>query len=800
MTNYRYNIFISSTFRDMDAERDVIKYNVLPLMNERYRKYGVEFHVVDLRFGVNTENMTEEDSENAVLDVCLSMIDSSRPFFIGLIGDRYGWIPQDERMMSVLSRLSQEKRRLVVDGVGCSVTELEILYGAIGGDGENIDRCLFFIRDSSSYEGISEASRSIYVDGFNDRLDSLKTRVHDLLSSRGKQDSYVPYSLTWDRENECFAGLGEFGDVVLARMCAEIDAEIEDLSKPLPWYEHARRMTDFIVRRNSDEEADIYDMASFVRMAHEQRRILISGSSGSGKSVLLSQIRSMLRQRNDIFPLMSVVGSTPYVKTLNNILYLWIIEMEQDMSLEHTPDSVLEEKDVYKKLHDRFYELTEMYKVTGKRVLCLIDGMNYLSETDHTAADLLWMRPDMHIICTCDLKSALYDTLRKNVDTEVCLDRIGFDFKQVVVFNENSYGIMLPQRLEDMMAADRISPMHVHLFMKMVSNLTVRDFKAIRASSTGSEIEKINGYIINLYESLPKDLPSMFISAVEFISERMAAPWLKDAVLYLASSGTGLRKEDIALLAGREWDELRFTLFMNMFDTFFTENSVTKLWSLHSGTLSDELASETHRRNICRTVAAYEDGDSIKRSYLAYYTVLAADHEIAQRYLCTEDAYAKTGERGFWSSDSVSYIQAEQGIVDRFDDIRKCLPPSSWIRMLYAFVMSLPLLSRDAWFMAFAPGMSGLEAALERKDDLYALATVFNDAAMHAKYRAHQEGLYEPLIDGACAAYRKCHEIDPAYADVRNMYKVAMMCKADILCDKGDFDGAMAIYQSLDKI
>ena len=71
MTNYRYNIFISSTFRDMDAERDVIKYNVLPLLNERYRKYGVEFRVVDLRFGVNTENMTEEDSENAVLDVCL---------------------------------------------------------------------------------------------------------------------------------------------------------------------------------------------------------------------------------------------------------------------------------------------------------------------------------------------------------------------------------------------------------------------------------------------------------------------------------------------------------------------------------------------------------------------------------------------------------------------------------------------------------------------------------------------------------------------------------------------------------
>ena len=784
----------------MDAERDVIKYNVLPLLNDRYRRYGVEFHVIDLRFGVNTENMTEEDSESAVLDVCLSMIDSARPFFIGLIGDRYGWIPQNERMMSVLSRLSQEKRRLVMDGVGCSVTELEILYGAIGGDGENIDRCLFFIRDSSSYEGISEASRSIYVDGCNDRLDSLKTRVHDLLSSRGKQDSYVPYSLTWDRENECFAGLGEFADVVLARMCAEIDAEIEELSKPLPWYEYARRMNDFIIRRNSDEEADLYDMASFIPMTDDYRRILISGSSGSGKSVLLSQIYSALQLQKDVFPLMSVVGSTPYVKTLNNLLYLWIIEMEQDMSLENTSDSVLQEKSVYKKLHDRFYDLVDMYKAAGRRVICLVDGMNYLSETEAAAADLLWLRPEMNFICTCDQKAGVYDKIKGNVDNEVCLDRIRYDFKKVLAFNEDSHGIMLPAELEKMMASDGISPMHVHLFMKMVSNLTAKDFNAIRATSSGSEIEKINGYIIALYESLPKDLPSMFIATLEFISERMGSPWLKDAVLYLASSGTGLRKEDIAVLVGDEWDELKFILFMNMFETFFSENHVTKLWSLVSGTLSDDLASEFHTRRICRAVAAYPDDDSIKRSYLAYYTVLAADSEIAQRYLCTEDAYYQAGERGFWSLESVSYIQAEQGIGDRFAEIQKCLSPSSQVRMLYAFVMSLPMLSRYAWFVAFAPGMLGLETSLERKDDLYALATILNDAAMHAKHMAHRDDMYGRLIDGACAAYGKCHGTDPAYADVRNMYKVALMCKADILCEKGDFDGAMAIYQSLDEI
>ena len=80
----------------------------MSLLNNRYRQNGVEFHAVDLRFGINTENMTEEDSENAVLNVCLSMIDSSRPFFIGLIGNRYGWIPSQKQMDAVLAKLKQE--------------------------------------------------------------------------------------------------------------------------------------------------------------------------------------------------------------------------------------------------------------------------------------------------------------------------------------------------------------------------------------------------------------------------------------------------------------------------------------------------------------------------------------------------------------------------------------------------------------------------------------------------------------------------------------------------------------------
>ncbi len=44
---------------------------------------------VDLRWGV-----TEEQAERGeIFPVCLEEIDRCHPYFIGLLGERYGWVP-----------------------------------------------------------------------------------------------------------------------------------------------------------------------------------------------------------------------------------------------------------------------------------------------------------------------------------------------------------------------------------------------------------------------------------------------------------------------------------------------------------------------------------------------------------------------------------------------------------------------------------------------------------------------------------------------------------------------------------
>ena len=86
-------VFISSTFCDMHAERDYLVRFVFPELKEKCRKNRINLIDVDLRWGV-----TEEDVQDGkALDICLDEIDSCRPYFLGLLGHRYGWIPQQEK-------------------------------------------------------------------------------------------------------------------------------------------------------------------------------------------------------------------------------------------------------------------------------------------------------------------------------------------------------------------------------------------------------------------------------------------------------------------------------------------------------------------------------------------------------------------------------------------------------------------------------------------------------------------------------------------------------------------------------
>jgi len=83
-------VFISSTFRDMHAERDYLVKVVFPALREKLEKYRIHLVDIDLRWGITEE----EAQQDRVLDLCLQQIDDCRPFFVGILGERYGWVPK----------------------------------------------------------------------------------------------------------------------------------------------------------------------------------------------------------------------------------------------------------------------------------------------------------------------------------------------------------------------------------------------------------------------------------------------------------------------------------------------------------------------------------------------------------------------------------------------------------------------------------------------------------------------------------------------------------------------------------
>ena len=80
-------IFVSSTFRDFHNERDYLFQRVFPRLESACAERGILFIPVDLRWGV-----TEKEAlDGEVIKLCLQEVDTCRPFFVAMLGERYGW-------------------------------------------------------------------------------------------------------------------------------------------------------------------------------------------------------------------------------------------------------------------------------------------------------------------------------------------------------------------------------------------------------------------------------------------------------------------------------------------------------------------------------------------------------------------------------------------------------------------------------------------------------------------------------------------------------------------------------------
>jgi len=156
------NIFISSTFNDMHAERDYLVKNVFPELAEWCEDRKLRLIDIDLRWGI-----TKADSEaNNTVKKCLEGIDRCRPFFLCFLGQRRGWVPTKDETGKVDSVYRDDDNFFG----NKSVTEIEIehallapMYDLIKERKPNpAKHALFFFRENPFEENLDEAHRILY--------------------------------------------------------------------------------------------------------------------------------------------------------------------------------------------------------------------------------------------------------------------------------------------------------------------------------------------------------------------------------------------------------------------------------------------------------------------------------------------------------------------------------------------------------------------------------------------------------------------------------------------------------------
>lgn len=371
-------VFISSTFRDMQAERDHLVKIVFPQLRKLCEQRGVTWSEVDLRWGITSE----QSAEGQVLPICLEEIQRCKPYFIGLLGERYGWIPDDldAQLMEREAWLQEHKQR--------SVTELEILHGVLN-DPHMAGHALFYFRDPAYIESIApELHTDFQEQAGQEEIERLGAAAAQQAAENRRQKlkrlkDRIRNSPFPVKEN--YRDPQQLGEWVLQDMSAIINRLYPEGSQPTPLQKEFQEHEAFALSR-----CRIFiGGEKLYRQLDEQVKqsgqpLLVIGESGIGKSALLANWEMRYRQQHpDEMVLLHFIGATATSGDWAAMLRRIMAEMQEHFTLEGT---IPEDEN---QLRRAFAQWLQKAGARG-RVVLVLDALNQL-EDKQGAQELTWL-------------------------------------------------------------------------------------------------------------------------------------------------------------------------------------------------------------------------------------------------------------------------------------------------------------------------------------------------------------------------------------------------------------------------
>lgn len=385
-------VFISSTFQDMEKEREQLIKKVFPLLRGIAGARGVVITELDLRWGI-----TQEESENGkVLEICLNEIDNSRPFFIGLLGDRYGWCPTEEELEKNhnIEELHPWVRQAIAEGK--SVTEMEFLYGALSPKlfpGKHIDAFFWIKRGDNSTD---------------ERLERLKQTVRDNLTYPCNE--YVSPEDLGKQVTEAFEKI--LDERYPPQQLSEIDSFRLD-------QETYRRLLN---RLYIPIEENIKQLNDFLQ-DNGQRVLTLVGEAGSGKSATISNWLNTHTESTGFQFISCFLQASNKGADITSVLDYLNTELLQILGRE-PEDSLLGNDD---DAEEKFKQLLSETAINNNFCIA-IDGINFLDDPE---AKLLNWLPDVPDGC-----KVVLTTIEQDITYQSTV-RKGYSIVPITLLNEN---------------------------------------------------------------------------------------------------------------------------------------------------------------------------------------------------------------------------------------------------------------------------------------------------------------------------------------------------------------------------
>jgi len=557
------SVFVSSTFRDMQSERDMLHTDIIPALNSYAEQNQDYLHFIDLRWGVNTNELDSDESAHKVLNVCLDEIDKSQPYMLIFIGDRYGWIPDRKYLVDVAGRKSFE-----LDDAERSVTALEIEYGLLT-HAEQSDNCVICIRNPLDLSKMDANSREDYVcedEVHRQLLESLKSKLQSNFA-----DKIIYYEADWDQENQKLIGLDLLRDQILQRFLDMFKTQwdrSEELSIPAKVNRTALHRLVLQNETSAGNDAFVELIANEI-FIKKQQLVYLKGTPGSGKTTLLCQTGAMLKDRYyQTAPFFC--GYDENSSSLHDLLAYMVWIMECELALDEHHDS---EVSSVLFLQKYLSHLTAVYEERDKiDLVFLIDDLHKMSSDGLPRMFFLPDHPGVKVkfIITCpdDYEQDIVSGYQARSE-ELFIYGLAYPVQaRLMIYNlleknHKELDIEVVDTIVDQ--GDCYNPLYISL---LVNRLLMMDSSDLRSANNAAEL---TSQMIRIIEDFPEKTDEAAYAYLQAVGKKIAPEIADHVYALLAIAPDGLREHDlerIFKLNDLPWSTIDFTRLMRYLRPF----------------------------------------------------------------------------------------------------------------------------------------------------------------------------------------------------------------------------------------